>query len=139
MAGIVEKITSFDGDNRFLSNFSPGGLFYGGLWYKHSENAYQAAKTHDPVTKLEISLMTAGQSKKAGKLVQLRDDWDVVKDTIMGEIVILKFTYNPLLKRKLLATGDMELIEGNYWGDTYWGVCKGVGQNKLGKILMAVS
>jgi hypothetical protein len=41
------------------------------------------------------------------------------------------------LKQLLLATGDKELIEGNTWGDTFWGVCNGIGQNHLGKILMA--
>ena len=39
---------------------------------------------------------------------------------------------------KLLDTGDTELIEGNNWHDTFWGVCKGKGQNNLGKILMEV-
>ena len=40
------------------------------------------------------------------------------------------------LRRLLLATGNAELIESNYWNDTYWGVCNGIGQNWLGKILM---
>lgn len=31
-----------------------------------------------------------------------------------------------------------ELIEGNYWHDTYWGVCEGVGENHLGKLLMEI-
>ena len=39
---------------------------------------------------------------------------------------------------KLLDTGDAILIEGNDWGDRYWGVCDGVGQNKLGLILMGL-
>jgi hypothetical protein len=38
----------------------------------------------------------------------------------------------------LLLTGDEELIEGNFWGDVFWGVCNGVGKNHLGKILMEV-
>lgn len=54
----------------------------------------------------------------------------------MTEVVEAKFTYNPNLKQMLLDTGDAELVEGNTWNDKYWGVCKGVGQNKLGKILM---
>ena len=37
-----------------------------------------------------------------------------------------------------MATGDAELVEGNTWNDTYWGVCNGVGHNHLGKILMQV-
>ena len=31
-----------------------------------------------------------------------------------------KFT-DPMLAEMLLATGDAELIEGNNWGDCYWG------------------
>jgi predicted NAD-dependent protein-ADP-ribosyltransferase YbiA (DUF1768 family) len=55
----------------------------------------------------------------------------------MTEIVGEKFNQNPELKEKLLATKDIELVEGNHWHDTYWGVCNGVGENHLGKILMA--
>jgi predicted NAD-dependent protein-ADP-ribosyltransferase YbiA (DUF1768 family) len=36
------------------------------------------------------------------------------------------------------ATGDRKLVEGNYWHDTFWGVCNGVGENYLGEILMHV-
>ena len=39
---------------------------------------------------------------------------------------------------RLINTGDAILIEGNTWGDTYWGVCDGVGENRLGKLLMEV-
>ena len=45
---------------------------------------------------------------------------------------------NPDLKEKLLATGNEELVEGNWWGDQYWGICDGIGKNKLGKLLMKV-
>ena len=56
----------------------------------------------------------------------------------MYEIVLAKFTQNPDLKKKLLATGDEHLEEGNTWGDTIWGTVDGVGENRLGKILMRV-
>ena len=49
-----------------------------------------------------------------------------------------KFFQNEDLGQKLMNTGDAVLIEGNYWGDRYWGVCNGEGQNKLGKILMKI-
>lgn len=35
-----------------------------------------------------------------------------------------------------MATDDAELVEGNTWGDRYWGVVDGVGENRLGKLLM---
>lgn len=55
----------------------------------------------------------------------------------MKELIILKFT-NPKLKSALLNTKDAELIERNTWNDTYWGICNGIGENHLGKILMEV-
>ena len=56
----------------------------------------------------------------------------------MWRICYCKFAHNDDLKEKLLATGDAELIEGNTWNDTYWGVCRGKGKNHLGKIIMEV-
>ena len=48
-----------------------------------------------------------------------------------------KFKY-PELREQLLSTGDQELVEGNWWRDFYWGVCNGVGDNNLGKLLMKI-
>lgn len=56
----------------------------------------------------------------------------------MYEICMAKFTQNEDLKEKLLATGNDILEEGNTWGDKVWGTVNGVGENKLGKILMKV-
>lgn len=50
---------------------------------------------------------------------------------------VVKFA-EPGLQAKLLETGNEELVEGNYWGDTFWGVCRGRGENHLGKLLMKV-
>jgi ribA/ribD-fused uncharacterized protein len=78
------------------------------------------------------------EAKIMGRNIKLRADWEQVKDTFMYLIVLAKFTQNVGLRKQLLATGDEELVEGNHWHDTYWGVCDDVGQNKLGKILMKV-
>lgn len=66
-----------------------------------------------------------------------RPDWNKVKKRIMANILDIKFS-DPVLRQLLDDTGDAEIIEGNSWGDTYWGVCRGVGQNNLGKILMNI-
>ena len=55
----------------------------------------------------------------------------------MVACVRMKFT-DPALAAKLLATGEATLVEGNHWGDTFWGVCDGEGRNQLGEILMTV-
>ena len=56
----------------------------------------------------------------------------------MYELIDDKFRRNVELKRKLIGTGNIELIEGNTWKDTFWGVYKGKGRNELGKILMEI-
>ena len=84
---------------------------------------------------MNIKPLTA---KRRGKKVPLRPDWEEVKDDLMYQVCKAKFTQHPDLQEMLLATGNQELQEGNTWGDTYWGVCKGKGQNKLGKILMRI-
>jgi predicted NAD-dependent protein-ADP-ribosyltransferase YbiA (DUF1768 family) len=75
-------------------------------------------------------------AKKFGTQIPIREDWDDVKVDIMKEIVESKFNENPDLKEKLLATGGLYIEETNWWNDTFWGVCNGVGKNRLGNILM---
>jgi predicted NAD-dependent protein-ADP-ribosyltransferase YbiA (DUF1768 family) len=55
----------------------------------------------------------------------------------MRDLLIQKFSQDPF-KAALLATGDAYLEETNHWGDVYWGVCNGVGQNRLGHALMEI-
>jgi ribA/ribD-fused uncharacterized protein len=79
-----------------------------------------------------------GTPLNAGRQVQARPDWEQVKVGIMEQLVRLKFTTHSSLRDQLLATGDAELLEGNTWKDTFWGVCRGQGRNELDKILMKV-
>lgn len=131
-------IDSFRGDFGFLSNFHEATIYVDGERYRSVEHAYQAHKTLDPWSrKLIREAKTPGEAKKLGQSVQLRGDWDVVKVDLMRSFVKKKFE-NPFLRPMLVATGDAELVEGNTWNDTFWGVCRGVGQNWLGRILMEV-
>lgn len=134
----MEKIVTFSGDYEFLSNFFPSPVEFEGHVYPTVEHAFQAAKTLDPAERDKIrALPTPGQAKRAGKRVQLRPDWNEARVLVMGELVRRKFESTEL-RRLLLATGNAELVEGNTWGDRFWGVCKGTGENRLGKILEAV-
>lgn len=133
-----QPIESFTGPYRFLSNFWLCYIRYEGYVYPSVEHAYQAAKTNDPNAKEFIHLSTTpGRAKYAGRKVVLRSDWENVKQDIMLRLLQIKFS-DPVLRGWLLETGDRKLIEGNNWGDTYWGVCKGCGNNFLGKLLMKV-
>jgi ribA/ribD-fused uncharacterized protein len=130
-------ITSFEGQYRFLSNFEPVFIERDDLIYPSVEHAFQAAKSESRDFKLRISrLKFAGQAKKAGKITPV-PNWDQLKIPLMLSLLRLKFQV-PHLREALLATGDQEIQEGNYWGDEFWGVCKGKGENHLGKLLMQV-
>ena len=132
-------INSFTGKYRFLSNFGPSSVEFGGKIYATVEHAYQGAKTFDLEEREDIRLAdTPGKAKRLGKKATIRADWDDVKLSIMEDLVRQKFSKHASLKEKLLETNNAELVKGNYWGDVFWGVCKGVGKNHLGKILMKI-
>lgn len=134
-------INQFRQEYSFLSNFYPSPIKYGGYMYPTVEHLFQALKTHDENIRYKIrQAFGPAKAKKIGRSIALRSDWEEVKDQLMEDIVCLKFSQNPLLKAQLLATGNVELIEGNTWNDIYWGVNlkTGKGLNKLGKILELV-
>lgn len=134
----ADAVTAFRGYYRFLSNFYSAPVKFDDDWYNSSEHAYQAAKTMDRTMRAIISRQpTAGAAKSLGKSVRLRDDWEQVKIDVMLEILRSKFRSGEL-RQALEATGNMTLVEGNTWGDTFWGVCEGEGENWLGKCLMQV-
>jgi hypothetical protein len=134
----MNEINAFMGDYRFLSNFWLAEVEYDGLTYSCVECAYQAAKNFDRERRKMFLGLTPGQAKREGRKTLVRPDWNEVKVLIMTELVRKKFTSHAALKEKLLATGDVPLIEGNRWGDCFWGICDGKGENHLGKILMEV-
>lgn len=129
-------IAEFKGRYKFLSNFWPCEVWLE-TKYPSVEHAYQASKTFNISQRKEIKdADTPGKAKRLGKKVDLRSDWEFVKLEVMYDLVMQKFFNNEELMWKLLDTDDEELVEGNTWGDTFWGVCNGAGENRLGKILM---
>lgn|SRR3990167_817544 len=144
-------ISDFRGPYQWLSNFYLAMVEYEGNYYPSTEHAFQATKALSVELRLPfmtvsqqgliaptqlVRMMTCAEAKKAGRRLSLRHDWDKVKLDVMHAVLWSKFTLHEDLKKKLLATGDEELIEGNTWGDRYWGVCNGVGENHLGRLLM---
>lgn len=134
----IRAYSSFSGSRRFLSNFQESKIRIGELTFPTAEHAYQAAKSLDPKDwKKVLAAPSPGKAKAMGKKLSLRPDWEEIKLAVMAEIVAAKFDQNPQLKVMLMATGSEELVENNHWNDTFWGVCEGIGQNHLGRILMA--
>ncbi|MDR0319536.1 MAG: NADAR family protein [Rickettsiales bacterium] len=149
----MNKIENFTtAETRFLSNFypwkNPRGdkyphivfVHYAGLFFDCVEVAYQAAKAKYLEDMVQISEMDPFQAKKFAdaRAFIIRPDWDRVKLPVMKDLVRQKFYFSTALGKMLVGTGDAELLEGNSWGDTFWGICNGVGDNNLGKILMDV-
>lgn len=140
---VLNSITSFKGQYSFLSNYFNAVVTFEGEQYPTAEHAFQAAKTLDLSERKRIaSLATPGQSKRAGRELTLRKDWEEIKVTAMTVILKSKFS-DPILSRMLDETGDAILIEGNTWHDNIWGSCTcrdcgNKGKNQLGKILMTI-
>lgn len=134
----LPPVERFFGDHRPLSNFWLVDVVMGGWWYKSVEHAFQAAKTNDLDERKKIQQAeTCGEAKKLGRIVTLREDWERVKIDVMEGLLKQKFN-DPFCQMVLICTEGRELIEGNTWGDTFWGVCEGKGENNLGKLLMKI-
>lgn len=138
-------IDDFRGKYMWLSNFylSPVWGWHDvntgmAIFFPAVEHAYMAGKSLNPLERLKMADMTAIAVKRYSKTMDVRPDWYNIRVTVMEHFVRQKFNRHDDLKKRLIDTGDQHLIEGNTWKDTFWGVCDGVGENNLGKILMKV-
>lgn len=143
LLGISDPIKGFQGQYRWLSNFWPCIIIYDGVEFKSTEAAYQAAKFPKEWWGT-FSKFSGTEAYKAKNLAKIHKDsivegFHLYKLNVMEELSYLKYSSkNLILQNKLIATGSRYLEETNSWKDTYWGVCNGIGQNNLGKILMEV-
>lgn len=136
-------ILKFSKEYDWLSNFHKleKPMEHLGLSFETIENYYVGMKTLDIEERRFISILAPGKAKRYGRKLQLREDWENVKLSVMRFGTRYKFSINnPILRQKLIDTGDVFIREGNNWGDTYWGVdtFTGEGENHLGKIIMKV-
>lgn len=131
-------IKEFQGEFRWLSNFTPCHINLDGRDFTSVEHAYMSAKSDSADWKDFCQKeMSAGLVKKRSRYIQLVNNWENIKVDIMRECISQKFEH-PFLKEKLLATGNVHIQEGNMWNDKFWGVClkTNKGQNILGKLIM---
>jgi ribA/ribD-fused uncharacterized protein len=125
----------------WLSNFSEDGFRLAGVRWPSVEHFYQAQKyagteAAERIRRAETPL----KARKAGQDRSLhpRADWDAVKEEVMRQAIRAKFEQNRRLRDLLLATGDEELVHESS-SDLFWGRSReGVGENRLGAILMEV-
>lgn len=138
-------ISRFRGQFGFLSNMYSCQVRYMSQIFPSAEHAFQWAKNPQDdewAATCTNTLVSSSDIKRLGKKTKLRKDWDDIRRAVMIEIVRCKFTQNEDLRFQLLNTGTENIVEGNTWHDTFWGVDvtrqPNYGENHLGRILMQV-
>lgn len=145
------QVFFYEQDHYYLSNFSAfrvkllvddgtGGEIH--CTFDTSEAAYHWFKfPHLP--ELQAQIRAAQSAHAAFKLAEQyrerkRPDWDHIKFDVMREVLRAKVEQHEYVRRKLLETGDRELIE-NSWRDDVWGWGPNRdGENALGKLWMEI-
>jgi ribA/ribD-fused uncharacterized protein len=136
------QVFFYEQDFYVLSNFSAFTLWRAGMRFHTSEAAYHYEKFPD-ATAVQRQIINAPSAHEAFKIAAenkslRRSDWDTVKVGIMRDIIRAKADQHEYVRRKLLATGDRELVEDS-WRDDFWGWGPNRdGQNILGKLWMEV-
>ncbi len=130
------------GPHGYLSNFAPYPIELDGKTWPTTEHYFQAKKFEG--TFLEERIREADTPREAKELgrtrkLPIRRDWEKVKERVMREALVAKFTQHPELAEQLQSTAGEELVEHSrhdrYWADGGGG---GRGKNRLGKLLMSV-
>jgi ribA/ribD-fused uncharacterized protein len=145
-----ERVCFYEQDFYVLSNFSAFTLRWKELKFDTSEAAYHWEKFPDQGDMyiarrqaVRAAIRSAASAHEAFKRAEenarfRRPDWDAVKVDIMRDILRAKVEQHEYVRRKLLATGDRELVE-NSWRDSFWGWGPSRdGQNMLGKLWMEI-
>jgi ribA/ribD-fused uncharacterized protein len=142
---LLPVIDRFRGEHFFLSNFYHAVTPHRGHLFPTSEHAYMAARTTDADAVAAIRATSdPAEAQQIGRAATPIANWGRHRFRAMEEIVTAKFTHNPVLADKLIATTGSLLIEGNTWHDQTWGNCicdehrTIAGENALGVCLMAV-
>jgi len=137
----IIRFFSVSDDYGCFSNFAPYPVRIMGKDWQTSEHFFQAQKfldRHDQelVRKIHCPVVAARMARRAER--HRREDWDEIKDSVMRQAVLAKFSQHEEIRRILVATGDAVIVEHSQ-KDRYWGDAgDGSGENMLGKILMEV-
>jgi ribA/ribD-fused uncharacterized protein len=132
----------------FLSNMAPFPILYMGVEWKTAEALFQALRFVDTevreIIRTEKSPMAAKMKAKlfrAKMIIEPTGPEDVMN---MRQVLHLKFSQHNDIRKKLLNSGQYQIIEDigirNKPRDLFWGMRKqnGLweGENTMGKLLM---
>lgn len=144
-APLLPVIADFRGQHEALSNFARIPVEHNGVRYPTLEHAFQAAKTTNAGDhKLILEAPNPAEAKRIGKIVDRVPDWEATKDGLMAHLVLQKAHQNYDFANYLCSLEHYWLVEGNTWGDVYWGCTMPrqapyvwTGRNQLGQALMS--
>ncbi len=132
-----EEIAGFTDSYAFLDNRFPSPVTFDGETYLCAEAAFHASKTKDPNQRAAFRSYSGDRARAKGSRLKPDAEWEVRKTEIMRRILEAKFSQDPDLREKLLATGQAQLIcfsdKDNFWGVN--GYTRD-GENMLGQLLM---
>jgi ribA/ribD-fused uncharacterized protein len=143
------QVFFYEQDFYVLSNFSSFRVRWLGIDFDTSEHAYHFCKFWQTMggsteqRRVRGLIMHARSAHDAFKLAEQykhlrRPDWDAVKVDQMRDILRAKAKDHEYVRRKLLATGERELIEDS-WRDDFWGWGPNRdGKNMLGMLWMEI-
>jgi len=148
-----QRVRFYEHDFYVLSNFSAFSLVWRHLTFATSEAAYHYEKfsyidsggvcSSAEQNQIASQILKAPSAHEAFKIAERhkalrRPDWDAVKFDVMLRILRAKVSQHEYVRRKLLATGDRELVEDSWRDDVWgWGPHR-TGQNMLGRLWMQV-
>lgn len=133
-----DKIVGFNGEYEFLSNSYNCKIYdeKDKLTYSNIESALIAQKSTDFGTRRKFTRLNAMKARKKESSIPDNYEWEDNKDKIMYSFIVDKFKEGSILAKKLINTGEKELINEVSYPDEYYGVHYGKGENILGKMLM---
>lgn len=154
-----ERVCFYEQDFYVLSNFSSFAIMWEASpregvkrfdtsealyhWLKFSGQARPKLIATAVQNTIACAIHAAPSAHEAFKIAERhrshrRRDWDAIKVDVMRDILRAKAAQHEYVRRKLLATGDRELVE-NSWRDDFWGWGPNRdGKNMLGKLWMEV-
>lgn len=136
-----KQVFFYENEYYCLSNFSSFAVEENGILYMTSEHLYHCRKFENE--KIKQDIINSKSAHEAQRIaVKNKDEvvssWNDIRLGKMKEILMLKLNQHPYVKKKLLDTGDREIIE-NSWRDDFWGWGENKdGQNMLGKLWMEI-
>ena len=134
-------IIGFVDEYEYLNTHYNSKLFdFNEYKFRNAESAFQSQKN---ITRMQdFELLEPDEAIKLASQIYVRKNWDDIKDSIMFNVNLAKFSQDRPLKKLLKKTKNQELIylsNDLYWG-MKWNESKQIyeGQNMLGVILMQV-